>query len=522
MLFVRVRVRVRVAGCRWRRIERWRELTEAGDPGYRSGTMRTARTTRWYSYWHTRLFGAALVGIICSLLPSGSRCGDGVAVSAVGADRFPPRLLAFCGEKEQQARRLASQLGVTVSPRIWEYFQAARKGDWLSVSNRFEDLRKRSSQYQDSFDDKTVGTPVWQTVIEVQTALDAFAVGEPKYATAFGDGIIGSIPPGSIYFGGTDWGRGVVTALSKSHEHAEPFYTITQNALADARYLEYLEACYGRRIHVPTKDDAQRCFQDYVTDAQRRFEHDKKSPGEPPQCKSGEDIRIADGRVQVSGQVAVMSINGLLTKVIFDHNTNMEFFVEESFPLDWMYPHLSPHGLIFKLERSPLPSLPAAVLDADHAFWESQCASMLGAWLKPGTTVKEVCSFVQTVYVEKDHSRFTGDRAFVGNGSSPQAFGKLRVSIAGLYAWRLNERTDSSDKTRLRDEADLAFRQAFALCPGSPEILSRYLNLLASQNRLDDAFELARVSRRVRPDDPQITGVMERILALRKAATKAP
>jgi len=32
--------------------------------------------------------------------------------------------------------------------------------------------------------------------------------------------------------------------------------------------------------------------------------------------------------VQVSGQVAVMNINGLLTKVIFDRNPKNEFFVE--------------------------------------------------------------------------------------------------------------------------------------------------------------------------------------------------
>ena len=41
-----------------------------------------------------------------------------------------------------------------------------------------------------------------------------------------------------------------------------------------------------------------------------------------------------------------MSINGLLTKVIFDKNPTNEFYVEESFPLDWMYPHLTPHGVI--------------------------------------------------------------------------------------------------------------------------------------------------------------------------------
>ncbi len=59
-------------------------------------------------------------------------------------------------------------------------------------------------------------------------------------------------------------------------------------------------------------------------------------------------------RVQVSGQVAVMSINGLLTKDMFDKNPDNEFFVEESFPLDWMFPYLTPFGVILKINRQPL------------------------------------------------------------------------------------------------------------------------------------------------------------------------
>jgi len=36
-----------------------------------------------------------------------------------------------------------------------------------------------------------------------------------------------------------------------------------------------------------------------------------------------------------------MTINGLLAKIIFDKNPNREFYIEESFPLDWMYPYLN-------------------------------------------------------------------------------------------------------------------------------------------------------------------------------------
>ena len=52
-----------------------------------------------------------------------------------------------------------------------------------------------------------------------------------KYAIAFGNDIIQSIPDGSIYFGGTDPGRFVVTALMESHADGKPFFTLSQNPL---------------------------------------------------------------------------------------------------------------------------------------------------------------------------------------------------------------------------------------------------------------------------------------------------
>ena len=45
-----------------------------------------------------------------------------------------------------------------------------------------------------------------------------------------------------------------------------------------------------------------------------------------------------------------MAINGL-TKVIFDKNPDHSFYIEESMPLEWMYPHLSPFGIILKINR---------------------------------------------------------------------------------------------------------------------------------------------------------------------------
>jgi hypothetical protein len=334
-------------------------------------------------------------------------------------------------------------------------------------------------------------------------------------------GIIHSIPAGSIYFGGTDPGRGLVTALCESHAEARPFYTLTQNALADSRYLDYARSMYGNRIYIPTTNDLQDAFTNYMADAQLRLKHDRDFPNEPSQLKPGEDVHVVNGRLQVSGQVAVMSINALIVKRIFDHNTNCGFYVEESFPLDWMYPYLLPHGLIFKLNREPLPALTTQAIDADHAFWAKQCRSMLGDWLKPETSVSNVCAFVESVYVQKDWSHFTGDPGFVTNDFATKTFSKLRSSSGGLYQWRLASKTDAGDKARLRAETDYAFRQAFALCPTSPEAVFRYVNFLLSQNRLNDAMLITRTARKMNPDNEQLNDLLSHLVDFREQQRKS-
>ena len=42
--------------------------------------------------------------------------------------------------------------------------------------------------------------------------------------------------------------------------------------------------------------------------------------------------------VRLNNVVSVMEINGLIVKVIFDKNPERAFYVQESYPLDWMYP----------------------------------------------------------------------------------------------------------------------------------------------------------------------------------------
>jgi hypothetical protein len=424
------------------------------------------------------------------------------------------QLKSFVAEKEAQADAAAKVNGKSIAPQFKPFFSAAEKGDWLTMSNMFLNLGKRTGQFESQNADDLIALRgiQWEVLKEIWGAFDEFS-GGGKYSAAFGNDIIDSIPPGSLYFGGTDSGRFIVTALQKSHVDGDPFFTLTQNALADGSYLDYLRSMYGDKIYIPTAEDSQKSFQDYTEDVTRRQQNH--------QLKPGEDVHVEEnGRVQVSGQVAVMEINGLLVKTIFDKNPEREFCIEESFPLDWMYPNLEPHGLIMKINRQPLSALSDEIVKQDRDYWTKYVAPMIGDWLDADTSVKEIADFVEKVYLKNDLSGFGGDPQFIQNEYSCKMFSKLRSSIAGLYAWRALHAIGAGEKQRMNDEADFAFRQAFALCPYSPEAVFRYVNLLLSENRSADALLVAETAGKMPAmqgrDGEQVRGLITQLKQFQK------
>ena len=391
------------------------------------------------------------------------------------------QLKSFISQKTAQAN------GSGASPEINKFFTAAQKGDWQATDRIF----KQISTSPDRTSGKLKG-PAWEDVKEVWGGLEAFYEGNEKYSQAFGHDVIQSIPAGSIYFGGTDPGRFIVTALCPSQVNGEPFFVLTQNALADSSYLDYLHGMFDGKISLPTPADSKKCFDDYSTNAAQRLYNNQLKPGESV-------TRDANGQLQISGLVSVMEINGLLVKNIFDKNPDREFYIEESFPLDWMYPQLEPHGLIMKLNRQPLATLSNEIVSQDHDYWAKYVTPMIGSWLNSDTSVQEVADFAKKTCLEKNLSGFHGDPEFLNNQNTQKMFSKLRSSIAGLYVWRAHHSKDDSDKTRMAAEADFAFRQALALCPYSPEAVFRYVNFLLEQNRLSDALLIAETAAQMPP-----------------------
>jgi len=213
----------------------------------------------------------------------------------------------------------------------------------------------------------------------------------------------GDYPPmekDAVLYGGTDPGRFVPTYMIFCESRVAPedrysdvycdpeggkkfdrrdVYIITQNALADNTYMSYIRDHYDysrpcitnpvtlakfepwqqwvfrtgwTRLHrdtmypkepiwIPTEQDLQKAFQEYVTGLRGR------------QAGPEEQVDIdASGRVSVRGVGGVMAINGILTRWIFEHARDKHaFYVEESYVIPWMYPYLTPAGIIMKINH---------------------------------------------------------------------------------------------------------------------------------------------------------------------------
>lgn len=370
------------------------------------------------------------------------------------------KLQQFTRSRRELAREMARRKGLPVPDDVERFFDAMESGNWEEIDRQWKLLSKKSRQYDDSTDaDSPKLDPVWNAV------LDAYGVAEQVHEWPaqklldYGNAILDALRPGMVYVGGTDFGRWVPTLLNETNG-GEPHIIITQNALADTRYLEYINTLYGDRFTTLSEDDFQRIFREYVTDAQRRLEHDLQFPDEPKQLRFGEEVNQVDGKVEVGGQVAVMSINEKLLQALMAKNSNLDFAMQESTPLQGTYADALPLG--------PLMELGAR--DEQTTFTPEQAAQFLHYWRTKTQQLITDPEAMSSNYALKSYSHDT-------------------VSTGNLLAAH-----------NFTAEAEQAYHLAAQLWPGNPESSGGLADLLMRSGREAEARKIIEDFNRTHPD----------------------
>ncbi|MEO8206169.1 MAG: DUF2723 domain-containing protein, partial [Chthoniobacterales bacterium] len=274
----------------------------------------------------------------------------------------------------------------------------------------------------------------------------------------YGHDMLKDLPKNSVIYGGTDPGRFVPTYMifGESGQAAKwkrdpdfdrrDLYIITQNALADVFYQKYINDHYGENRPAP-----RNAFD-------RWLGREKQYPATPlklpthAECQAA--IKAMGNEVVKNNPLNPLDLGSLyhsaIAKWIFEHNKkDHEFFVEESFPMEWSYPYATPHGLVYRINPEPLKSLPKEIVDKDFAFWRD--------------------------YIKK----LTSNPDYFKDYDAQRSFSKLRVTMGRIYQFR-----------KMNKEAEEALTQAIGLWPESLEAISLLSNLLWERGEYEQPINL--------------------------------
>jgi len=368
---------------------------------------------------------------------------------------------------------MAKRFGVELGEDVDRFFQAAEAGQWEEVQRLFNLLWKR----RDSGGDGAEGLrQVWGPILEMFGVAEEAHTWPAQTLLDYGHAIMDSLRPGMIYIGGTDAGRFIPTLMNETAE-GEHHIILTQNGMADNTYLQYLSFLYGDRIPMLNDEDNQRAFQDYLNDAQKRLDHDQQFPNEPRQIRPGEDVLQADGRLQVSGQVAVMAINELLVQMLMEKNPDVSFAIEQSLPLKSTYAGATTLGPIMELR----------VQDTENGLTQERAAQAVDYWQTAAQQVLSDAEASDSPWVRKTWSKMASEQA----------------------ALLLDHNYTA--------EAEAEFRIANQICPSSPDAVFKYVSLLVNQKRMDEATQVAEQGATA---DPQNAQFRDLVAQLRKTNPK--
>ena len=301
----------------------------------------------------------------------------------------------------------------------------------------------------------------------------------------YGHEMLKDLPKGAFVFGGTDPGRFVPTYMILGESFVDPKHRrdpdfdrrdlviVTQNALADAFYQKYIHDHYA-----PGRPRARGWFEKWLG-------RDKQYPPDTTFMPSEQELMeivqqvtrsLPPGANPQDPNVGIL-YHAAIAQWIFEKNKDKrEFFIEESFPMEWTYAYAVPNGLSYRLNKEPLASLPPEVVAEDFRYWNE--------------------------YVD----RLLGDKNFHQDFDAKRSFSKLRNSTGNIYRAR-----------QMWNEAERAYRQALQLHPNNMESLVALSDILRAQKRWNEMAEIWDRAIEGDPSNRAVRKARERVTRLREA-----
>lgn len=231
------------------------------------------------------------------------------------------RLKLFSKQRRALVHRMAEHFKLTVPSEVDKFFDALNAGDWPEAQRLYKSLR--DGDYDSAPADPAL-KQFWRPIQEAYGAAEQAQLWPAQQFLDYGNGILNSLAPGMVYVGGTDPGCFICTMLNATTDGDEHM-TLTQNALADSSYLDYLRFTLGDSLNIPTDAQSQAAVAQYEQQS---------------------------GQKTVNGPVAVMEVNNILVQDLLQNNPGLSFAMEESFPMSSLYAGAAPLGSIFALNAN--------------------------------------------------------------------------------------------------------------------------------------------------------------------------
>ncbi len=273
----------------------------------------------------------------------------------------------------------------------------------------------------------------------------------------YGHDMLKDLPRGSIMIGGTDAGRFVPTYMILGESLQPPgvkrdpafdrrdLYIITQNALGEPNYMKYL------RDHYTTARPAPR------NAFERWLDRDHTYPEKPILLPTQEEIletlkkaagQDADAEAFRHGDRNTLLFSTVLKWLWEKNREEHDFYIEESFPIEWTYDYALPHGLVYKVNKTKVELTPDDVA-RDFAFWKDYKAKLLA------------------------------DPNYRKDFDAQRSFSKLRQSLANIYRHR-----------KMDKEAEAAYREALELWPENIESILAVASYLWERGDFEEPIRI--------------------------------